>query len=353
MGAPEQFESALMRHFKERRFNEFLRSLARTPHYLPERHTKGRVIICHGYSGHSEQPPIQHLVQVLKRKEHFSISTFDFPHHGLSNHPEKEANLGKIPSFRQWVYSVYVMTYKTLMLRSKEPLGVFLIGYSAGALAILRFLQLYPEVQKYLAGVVLVSVPLEVDQNASEWVLKYKKFLEPVFNMLAWLLPNFPVGKLPEGDIEDNLEYHGSVKAGPAKELRNAVRDARLAMKDINVPVLFIHGDMDDIALSAPVEVAYRSLGTPEDKKQIIVYRGVPHKILHHAVKDIQEWIRERNKAKDWVSVHRKEGMVDDAVKLSSIWFFAITETLNLIFGMLLRWWKQIVRFARWLTRRT
>ncbi len=352
MGTHEEFESALMRHFKERRFNEFLRTIARTPHYLPERHTKGRAVIFHGYSGHSEQPPIQHLVQVLKRKERFSISTCDFPHHGLSNHPDKEANLGKIVSFRQWVFTVYVMTYKTLMLRSKEPLGVFLIGYSAGALAILRFLQLYPEVQKYLAGVILVSVPLEVDQNASALVQKYKRFLEPVFNMVAWLLPNLPVGKLPEGDKEDKLEYHGKVKAGPAKEIRNAVRDARTAMKDITVPILFIHGDMDDIALSGPVEVAYRSAGTPDDRKQFIVYKGVPHKILHHAVKDIQEWITERNKAKDWVPVQRKEGMLNDAVKLSSIWFFAITETLHLIVNMLLRWVRNLALFFRKCIRR-
>ena len=235
MRVPKELEGAVMRHFKERRFDAFLRTIARTPHYLPERHTKGRVVIFHGYSGHSEQQPIQHLVQMLKRKEHFSISTCDFPYHGLSNHPDKESDLGKIASFRQWVFTVYVMTYKTLTLRSREPLGVFLIGYSAGALAVLRFLQQYPEVQKYIAGVVLVSVPLEVDQNASAWVLKYKKFLEPIFNMVAWFLPNLPVGDLPEGDPEDTLEFNGRVRAGSAKELRNSVREAREHMKDIEV----------------------------------------------------------------------------------------------------------------------
>lgn len=358
MKAPSELESAFRRHYKEKRFDRFLRSLYRKPHYLPEETTNGRAVIFHGYSGHSEQPHIQHLVHILETVERISTSTVDFPHHGLSHNPDHPEDLGKIKSFRSWVHTVYTTTYKTLGLRSERNLGVTLIGFSAGALAILRFLQLYPEVQKYLAGVILVAVPLEVDQNASEWILKYKRYLEPVFNMLAWFFPNVPVGSLPEGDKNDRLEYHGKVRARSAKELRDAVRDAREgeAMGKINVPILFIHGDSDNIALAGPVEIAYQSIGTPENKKHFIVYRGAPHRILHQAVADIQEWIRARNAAKDWVPVRREKQefgyVVEKTVRLSSIWFFAFQETLQWFADIVFDIRNSVTRIAKRMIRK-
>lgn len=351
MGAPEELEGALMRHYKDRQFKRFLLTIARTPHYLPEKYTKGRAVVFHGYTGHSEQPSIQHLVQILKHKMGFTVSTCDFPYHGLSNDPGKESDLGKIISFRRWVYTVYVMTYKTLMLRSEKQFGVFLIGESAGALAILRFLQTYPEVQKYLAGVVILAVPLEVDQNASRWVQRHKRLLEPVFSLLAFFFPNFPVGDLPEGDRADSMEYHGKVRARTAKEIRDAVFEARRVMGKIEVPILFIHSDSDGVALPEQVEIAYRSVATPEDKKEFIIYKGVPHRVLHYAVKDIERWIEMRNQTKDWVPFHR-EGLLNDAVELSAIWVLAITRTLQLLLRTLLRWRKNMVALLEKILRR-
>src|SRR3989344_6092558 len=351
MEAPKEFEGALMRHYRERQFKKFLLTIARTPHYLPEKYTKGRAVVFHSYSGHSEQPSIQHLVQVLKHKMGFTVSTCDFPYHGLSNDPEKKSDLGKIPSFRRWIHTVYVMTYKTLMLRSEKQFGVFLIGESAGALAVLRFLQLYPEVQKYLAGVVLLAVPLEVDQNASEWVQRHKRSLEPVFELLSWFFPNFPVGSLPEGDREDSLEYHGRVRVRTAKEIRSAGIGARQAMGKIEVPILFVHSDSDGIALPEPVETALRSVATPGEKKEFIVYRGVPHKVLHHAVKDLQQWVERRNAAKDWTPF-RQEGLLNDAVELSAILFIAVQKIVQLFLRMLRRWKRNIADVAKKVARR-
>lgn len=352
MEVPDKLEGALMRHYKDRRFKKFLLTIARTPHYLPEKYTKGRAVVFHGYTGHSEQPSVQHLVQILKRKMRFTVSTCDFPYHGLSNDPEHESDLGKITSFRRWVHTVYVMTYKTLMLRSEKEFGVFLIGESAGALAILRFLQVYPEVQKYLAGVVILAVPLEVDQNASQWVQRHKRVLEPVFSLLAWFFPNLPVGDLPEGDREDSLEYHGRVRVRTAKEIRKAVFEARQgqAMAQIKVPILFIHSDSDGVALHEQVEIAFRSVATPEDKKEFIVYRGVPHRVLHYAVKDIQQWIEKRNAIKDWTPFQR-EGLINDAVELSAILIIAIQKILQLFLRMLRRWQRNIVNVWKKITR--
>ncbi|OGZ05358.1 MAG: hypothetical protein A2942_01965 [Candidatus Lloydbacteria bacterium RIFCSPLOWO2_01_FULL_50_20] len=332
MGAPEVLEGALIRHFKKDRFKRLLYKIAHSSHYLPPEFTKGRAAIFHGYTGHSRQPAIRHMVDVLYEKMYFTVFTCDFPDHGLSVDPTKKSNLGRVKSFLRWIQTVYVATYQILKLRSEENPGVFLIGESAGALAIIRFLQVHQEVQKYLAGVVILALPLEVDQNASKWVQKHKRFLEPVFSLLAWFFPNLPVGDLPEGDKEDSLEYHGKVRARPAKEIRDAVFEARQshAMKNITVPILFIHSDSDGVALPEHVEIAFRSVATPEDKKEFIIYRGAPHRVLHFAVNDIQRWIEKRNKAKDWMPF-QQEGVVNETVKTSAKVTVAIEALLMFI----------------------
>ena len=329
MKVSEKLEGALQRHFKKNTSKGLLYKIAHNSYYLPVEFTKGRAAIFHGYTGHSDQPSIQHLVQILRKKMYFTAFTCDFPYHGLSNDPEKPSDLGKITSFRRWVHTVRVATYQVLKLRSEKQPGVFLVGESAGALAIVRFLQVHPEVQKYLAGVVILAIPLEVDQNASQWVQRNIKLLEPVFSLIAWIFPNFPVGDLPEGSKEDILEYHGRVRALTAKELRNAAFEARArqALEKIEVPVLFIHSDADGVALPEPVRIAYRSVATPEDKKEFIVYQGAPHRVLHQAVGDIERWIKGRNEAKDWVPF-QEEGVVNETVRLSSVVLYALQEIL-------------------------
>src|SRR3989338_150733 len=344
MRAPEEFESALMRHFKKDRFKNLLFRVAHKSFYLPVDFTEGRAAIFHGYTGHSGQPAIRHLTDILYEKMNFTVFLIDFPYHGKSNDPKKPSDLGKVSSFLRWIHTVHVSTYQVLKLRSgegKQP-GFFLIGESAGALGIIRFLQVHPDIQKYLAGVVILAIPLEVDQNASKWVQKHKRLLEPVFSFLAMFFPNIPVGNLPEGDKADTLEYHGRVRARTASEIRNAVFEARRAMGKIKVPILFIHSDSDGVALPEQVEVAFRSVETPEDKKEFIVYRGVPHRVLSYALKDIERWIEKRNETKDWVQF-QQEGVVNETVKLSSKWVLALKETLMFIPRVLLHWGKSFV----------
>lgn len=344
MAITGKLEGALQRHFKKNASKGLLYRTAHNSYYLPVEFTKGRAAIFHGYTGHSDQPSVQHLVQVLRRKMHFTAFTLDFPYHGLSNDPEKPSDLGKITSFRRWVHAVRVGTYQVLKLRSEKNPGVFLIGESAGALAIIRFLQVNPEIQKYLAGVVILSVPLEVDQNASKWIQRNIKLLEPILNLVACVFPNFPVGDLPEGSKEDSLEYHGRIRARAAMELRNAALEARArqALERIEVPILFIHSDSDGIALPEQVRVAYRSVATPSDKKEFIVYQGAPHRVLHQAVGDIQEWIEKRNLMKDW-KPFQEEGVLNETVKFSSLWWRAIHGTLMFVPRIVLSVRKSIV----------
>lgn len=320
------------RHYKKNKSKGFLRHLSHNLHHLPIETTHGRVAIFHGYTGHARQAAIRHLTDVLLEKMRFSVTTCDFPFHGLSNDPEKPEDLGKITSFRRWVHTVRVMTYQVLKLWNDGSLGIFLVSESSGALALLRFLQVNPEIQKYLAGVIILAVPLEVDQNASVWVQRNKKLLEPVFSFVAWTFPNLGVGALPDGDKTDTLEYHGKVRARTAKEIRDAVFEARKIMElaKITVPMLFIHSDSDGVALPGRVEIAYRSVATPADKKDFKIYRGAPHKVMHLAVDDILLWIRGRNAAKDWMPF-QEEGVVNESVKLSAAWVYAIQKTLLFI----------------------
>ena len=82
MRAPEEFESALMRHFKKDRFKNLLFRVAHKSFYLPVDFTEGRAAIFHGYTGHSGQPAIRHLTDILYEKMNFTVFLIDFPYHG-------------------------------------------------------------------------------------------------------------------------------------------------------------------------------------------------------------------------------------------------------------------------------
>ncbi len=61
-----------------------------------------------------------------------------------------------------------------------------LLGYSAGAIALLTFLQHFPSVQKYIAGIVIVGGAFQVDHTARAWLLEHSYLARLVNKLMFW-----------------------------------------------------------------------------------------------------------------------------------------------------------------------
>ena len=366
---PETLDSAFIEHFLKQRFEGVLDELAVSNFKLPLSATKTRVVAFHGYSGHSRQADMKHLGNSLRAAWHF-FSAIDLPNHGQSVLPDREETRGKIPSMIPLVQAVHAATYKALSLKANRPIPLYLMGYSAGAIALLTFLQRFPSAQKYIAGVILIAPAFEVDQNARKWLSEHPhlerithalegnrataQVLDYALDLASRWYPDVLVSKLEERYPDDQLEHKQAVDLRTAAVLHLAAKRARNHMSRITVPILFLHGAKDPVAAIEATLQAYNDVGTPLEYKKKIIYEHGDHHIIAQAVPDIIDWIEREYKRAIYEKIVYKEGLIKDMVNISSVLLVFVTSFIEnmrgtlfqllLIFrNMFARWWKKIL----------
>lgn len=314
---------------------------------------KGNVIILHGYRGHVRAPHFKELANAFD-DEFFNVVTCDLPNFGRSA-PLDPKYRGQIPSFNALIEVAKAMTYAILTSRSKNRLPLFLIGYSIGALTILRFLEKYFSIQKYIAGVVFISLPLQVEQNADKRLLRYRHVLEPLFGVFAHVLPHMPVAKYAPDEFShgDADHYKGDMSAVTANEILRASKLGREGVGRINISALFVHGALDYVAPLEPVMHAFYGIATPADMKEMIIYNEVDHYVLQRhrkAIIDIVSWVKMRAEANPIAPMRNdefSEGLIQRSVReLFVIVFSALAQIILLFWGVMQ---SMFYRFRAWL----
>lgn len=345
----------LMRHFLKKEGWEARKDIYRKFHDQPEWLAKGNVIILHGYRGHVRAPHFKELANAFD-DESFNVATCDLPNFGKSK-PRNPKYSGQIPSFALLIKVAKAMTYSMLTSRTKHGKPTILIGYSLGALTILRFLETYPYIQKYIAGAVFISLPLRVEQNADPKILKYRQVLEPLFSVFAYVQPHWSVAKYEPDEFSatDPAHFKGDMEAITANQVRKAAKLARERLERIKLPVLFVHGDNDQVAPLDAVEEAFEVISTPALDKKIIVYRAADHYILQRqrqSIPDIVAHVKEM--AEKVPKQDISEDDIDDGLvarrgkQLFFIFFCIMTMLADWLFGVVHETW---ARFHAWYRR--
>ena len=277
----------------------------------------GNVIIVHGYRGNVRAQHFKDLANMFDDAE-FNVASFDLPNFGKSK-PVREELEGQIVWFGALVRSLKSMLFAMLNSQSKSRVPTILVGYSIGALVILRLLQIYPYLQKHVAGIILIAVPLRVDQNARKELLRWKTVLRPFFRLLASVRPGMSVSEYEKDEYsqDDPRHYKGAMNALTAYQILVASEKARESMGRIGVPVLFIHGADDATAPLEDMERAYGEVVTPRDDKDKIVYPNIDHLVLQkhrHAIQDIVKWgkIRAKLEKDSVVHIHAEQGKLEE-----------------------------------------
>lgn len=288
---------SLVTHVVETHYKKILESHAVDIGLVPASIAEATMVVFPGYRMHNRTPHFRDLRAWLKMK-HFNVLTADLPGHGLS--VTNEVGRGQIKSFRAFMYLARAMVFKALSLTPssaspRKSIPIYCLGYSLGGLAWLRLLQRKPYLQDYIAGVILIAPPLEVDQNADPRILRYKRIIAPALPFFARIYPSFHVAR-PDFVVPDGLHYNGPLTLRTAHTIRTEGMRARQEMHKIKVPVLVIVGEGDVVAHAEAVK-KYFPMITSSDKT-LLVYPGVDHDILEKADarlrRDIAEWMKAR-----------------------------------------------------------
>lgn len=311
-----------IREFQKQEHKRVRVKLYRRWHDQPEHTQAGNMIFVHGYRGHIREKQFKDLANAFDDAD-FNVVSFDLPNFGKSKplRPELE---GQIVTFAELVRALKSVLFAMLESRSKSKVPTIIVCYSIGALVILRLLQIYPYLQKHIAGVILIATPLRVDHNARKELLKWKSVVKPFFKLLVRVRPGMPVADYEEDEFskDDPNHFKGAMNAWTANQILVASEKARESrnMKRIVLPVLFLHGTEDATAPIEEMEHAFGAISTPHDDKDKIVYEHIDHLVLQrerHAIDDALKWARIRVKiAKDHVvPIYAEQGKIEERIE--------------------------------------
>ena len=223
------------------------------------------VVISHGYGEHIGR--YDHVAAALG--EH-GAAVYGLDHVG---HGRSDGEPALIADFGPVVDDLHLLVERA---RAEHPgLGVVLVGHSMGGLVATRYAQRHGD---GLAGLVL-SAPL-VGNPGSALLLA----MDP--------LPEIPIDptilsrdeSVQQAYGTDPLIYHGGFKRPTLAAMAVAVLDAALDSQRITGPVLWQHGDADDLVPMAGSERMIDLLTNADVTRRI--YPGARHEIFNETNRD-------------------------------------------------------------------
>lgn len=131
-------------------------------------------------------------------------------------------------------------------------------------------------------------------------------FLEAALGLLGRIAPNLPVQKLSSADLSrqaeeaeaydaDPLVHHGAVSAVTAGSLLGAGRDVLARARQLELPLLIMHGAEDAIAGIEGSRQLLSAAGSRD--KRIIEFEGARHELMNDS--DREQFYAE---LKDWLA---------------------------------------------------
>lgn len=343
----ETFHGATVEHVDERVLEDSPNELARNHFYLPLSATKAAVIAFHGYSGHSRQSDMKHLANELRR-EWYQVTSFDLPNHGQSVTPEREQYRGQVPSFGPIIRAIHGQVSKTLVTQAKlaangkKSLDLCLVGYSLGAIGILRFLQKFPQFQPYVR-IILINPAFDVDENARKFLEEHpvlgkvapylvhaerKDFFDYGMDIVSRFWPDIPMAELQARDPNDKLEFQEKISMKTSKTLRQESKRARREMPRITCSMLIIQANDDKVTNPKASVDAFRRAGTPDGMKSLLTV-DADHHSVEKSIQHVVAWLNAHNTGSTMKRLKISPGLINDAVNFTSVFARLLLDQRN------------------------
>lgn len=238
----------------------------------------GIVVIVHGLSEHHGR--YKNIVKCLNDNK-YSTLAFDNRGNGLS-----EGAKGDLTDYNLFLTDLNLMKELALTI---SP-NVFLLGHSLGGFIVNAYGAKYNDVKGIISsGAVGVFLP----QVTIFRFLPFKPFGHiMVKNKLSDVLSH---------DKEVGIAYSKDPYVNKYNRLRlmgncfiKGVRYVRKNIKNLTVPILYLHGENDQIVPNESSKYLYSRVGSSD--KKIIIYDDMYHEIMNEVdkdivFKDIIEWL--------------------------------------------------------------
>ena len=253
--------------------------------WLPDDPPKAVLAIVHGAGEHIDR--YKNLVDALVPAG-FMLTGYDQRGHGRS-----EGQRGHINSWNE--YREDLRIFLALAGKLAPGLPLFLYGHSHGSLEVLDYILHYPE---GLAGAIISGTALDPKEAAPPHLVLLAK-------ALSGIVPSFSLKVKLEGSsvsrnpqvakdyMEDSLvHWYRSVRWGT--ESLKIIEWIKSRAGEINLPVLFLHGECDALVTAAGAQRFFGQIQNPD--KAIPISRGgqpEPHNDLDYkqVISDIESWM--------------------------------------------------------------
>lgn len=231
------------------------------------------LIVQHGFGEHSDR--YKNIVEKLKDSD-FSIYALDSRGHGRS-----DGIRGHVPQFQYYIDDLSDLVHIALTEEKKEKF--FLLGHSLGGVIVLQY-TMEVHNQDKMHGLIVSSPGLKVKFD----------FEKLVKRELAKILANF----IPEFVVDANIDInflshdksviedyrkdplnHGKISFQMANHLFHLSYAIYEKAKNIQIPILMLHGEEDGIA-EARGSIELDKCIT-YDKKTLKLYPGLFHELMN------------------------------------------------------------------------
>jgi alpha-beta hydrolase superfamily lysophospholipase len=270
--------------------------------WLPDSSPKAVLAIVHGAGEHIDR--YENLVDALVPAG-FMLTGYDQRGHGRS-----EGQRGHINSWSE--YREDIRIFLALAGKLAPGLPLFLFGHSMGSLEVLDYILHYSE---GLAGAIISGTGLDPKGSAAP------PHLVLLAKALTSVVPSTVVRmKLEGSSLSRNPQVAKAYMEDPLVHWCRSVRWGTESLKviewiksragEINMPVLFLHGECDPLLTAAGAQRFFEQVRFPD--KTIHVYPGClhePHNDLDYkqVISDIESWM-DRHIAIAHGSVRTPEG---------------------------------------------
>ena len=252
--------------------------------WIPKGDVKSNILLVHGLFEHSGR--YTNLIEFLVPKG-YAVVSLDHRGHGKS-----EGMRGYVNRFADYLDDLNLL-WESQLAKSKTP--VFVFGHSVGGLIATLFVSDRPG---SFSGLLLSAPAIRPGSSVNTVSIIAARILSVV-------LPKLGVSRLEAGGVcsdpsvveryvSDPLVYTGKIRARLGAELFAAMRRVPSQARNIELPVLLMHGTEDRLSNSQGSAYLFEVVKS-EDKK-LNYYQGFCHEILNEpgrerVLNDILEWL--------------------------------------------------------------
>jgi alpha-beta hydrolase superfamily lysophospholipase len=254
--------------------------------WRPGREARAALAIVHGHGEHSGR-----YMNVVDSLLSHGYAVYGFDHRG---HGRSRGQRGHINSWTE--YREDVRAFLRWIANQEPHRAIFLMGHSMGALVVLDYLF---HDSKGIRGAIISGAPIEPAGVA-------KPALVFLSRMLSSACPRFPLRlALDTSAISRNAEVvrayvadplvHGTFTARWGTESLAAIAWVKAHAPEVDVPILFIHGEADRLNRSDGSRAFFDRVAIED--KTLRVYPEMYHELhndLGHdqVLSDVESWLR-------------------------------------------------------------